>query len=49
MSLNIQQLNSRLSFRQLQVFQTLYQVRGYRKAAESLNLSQPAVSSQIKS
>ncbi len=47
-SMNIQQLVSRLSFRQLQVFQTVYQVRGYRKAAEYLNLSQPAVSSQIK-
>jgi len=47
MSLGLQQLISRLSFRQLQVFQTVYQVRGYRKAAESLGLTQPAVSSQI--
>lgn len=47
MSLNLQQLVNRLSFRQLQVFQTVYQVRGYKKAAESLGLTQPAVSSQI--
>ncbi len=47
MALSLQQLVSRLSFRQLQVFQTVYQLRGYRKAAESLGLTQPAVSSQI--
>ena len=47
MSLDLQQLIKRLSFRQLQVFQRVYQLRGYRKAAESLGLTQPAVSSQI--
>lgn len=45
---SIQQLLSRLSFRQLQVFQAVYQLKGYRKAADSLGLTQPAVSSQIR-
>lgn len=45
---SIQQLLSRLSFRQLQVFHAVYQLQGYRKAAESLGLTQPAVSSQIR-
>jgi DNA-binding transcriptional LysR family regulator len=48
MSLSLQQLISRLSFRQLQVFLAVYQQQGYRKAAESLGLTQPAVSSQIR-
>ncbi len=47
MSRDLQQLIKRLSFRQLQVFQRVYQLKGYRKAAESLGLTQPAVSSQI--
>lgn len=48
MSLDLQQLLNRLSFRQLQVFLMVYKRKGYRKAAESLGLTQPAVSSQIK-
>lgn len=48
MSLSLQQLISRLSFRQMQVFQAVYRLQGYGKAAESLGLTQPAVSSQIR-
>ena len=48
MLLTLQQLVSRLSFRQLQIFQAVYQQKGYRKAAERLGLTQPAVSSQIR-
>lgn len=48
MSLSLQQLLNRLSFRQMQVFEAVYQERGYRKAAEKLGLTQPAVSSQIR-
>lgn len=48
MPLTLQQLLSRLSFRQMQVFQAVYQQQGYRKAAETLGLTQPAVSSQIR-
>ncbi len=48
MALSLQQLVSRLSFRQMQVFQAVYQQKGYRKAAEYLGLTQPAVSSQMR-
>lgn len=48
MQQTFQQLLSRLTFRQLQVFQAVYQQQGYRKAADSLGLTQPAVSSQIR-
>lgn len=48
MHLTLAQLLGRLSFRQLQVFQAVYQLQGYRRAAEQLGLTQPAVSSQIK-
>lgn len=48
MSLSLQQLLNRLSFRQMQVFEAVYQQQGYRKAAETLGLTQPAVSSQIR-
>ncbi|WP_417550290.1 LysR family transcriptional regulator [Methylophaga sp.] len=48
MALSLQQLLSRLSFRQMQVFQAVYQHKGYRKAAENLGLTQPAVSSQMR-
>jgi DNA-binding transcriptional LysR family regulator len=48
MALSLQQLVSRLSFRQMQVFQAVYQHKGYRKAAEYLGLTQPAVSSQMR-
>lgn len=48
MSLTLQQLLNRLSFRQMQVFQSVYQHQGYGRAAEALGLTQPAVSSQIR-
>lgn len=48
MSFSLQQLLSRLSFRQMQVFQAVYQHKGYRKAAEHLGLTQPAISSQMR-
>ncbi len=48
MSYTLNQLLNRLSFRQLQVFMIVYEVRGYSKAAETLGLTQPAVSSQIR-
>lgn len=48
MSLSLQQVLSRLSFRQMQVFQAVYQQQGYGRAAETLGLTQPAVSSQIR-
>ncbi|MCB2426647.1 LysR family transcriptional regulator [Methylophaga pinxianii] len=48
MALSLQQLLTRLSFRQMQVFQAVYQHKGYRKAAEYLGLTQPAVSSQMR-
>lgn len=48
MPLSVHNLVSRLSLRQLQVFQAVYQQRGYGKAADLLGLTQPAVSSQIK-
>jgi DNA-binding transcriptional LysR family regulator len=47
MQQTFQQLLSRISFRQLQVFQSVYEQQGYRKAADFLGLTQPAVSSQI--
>lgn len=48
MSLQLEQLIRRLSLRQLQVFLAVYELEGYKKAANSLGLTQPAVSSQIK-
>jgi DNA-binding transcriptional LysR family regulator len=41
-------LINRLSFRQLQVFLTVYQQSSYSKAGHLLGLTQPAVSSQIR-
>lgn len=41
-------LVNRLTFRQLQIFQAVYRLRSYSKAAESIGLTQPAVSAQIK-
>lgn len=40
---------NRLSFRQLQVFLAVYELNSYSKAGELLGLTQPAVSSQIRS
>lgn len=48
MSLPLDQLIRRLSLRQLQVFIAVYELQGYKKAADSLGLTQPAVSAQIK-
>lgn len=48
MPLTAQKLLSRLSLRQLQVFQAVYTTRGYSTAAELLGLTQPAVSAQIR-
>ncbi|WP_221796002.1 LysR family transcriptional regulator [Oceanobacter mangrovi] len=45
---SVQKLVNRLSFRQLQVFQSVYRYRNYSKAGEKLGLTQPAVSSQIR-
>ena len=48
MPMTLKQLLSRLSFRQMQVFQAVYELQGYGRAAEALGLTQPAVSSQIR-
>ncbi len=48
MPLSIQNLASRLTFRQLQVFKAVYDLKSYSKAGDLLGLSQPAVSSQIR-
>ncbi len=45
---SIQKLISRLSLRQLQVFQAVHKLQGYSKAADLLGLTQPAVSAQIR-
>ncbi len=42
------QLLNRLSFRQLQVFKTVYRRQSYSRAADELGLTQPAVSAQIR-
>lgn len=41
-------LLNRLTFRQLQIFQAVFRLRSYSKAAEFIGLTQPAVSAQIK-
>jgi len=48
MSYTLSQLLNRLSFRQLQVFTTVYQRQSYSRAADELGLTQPAVSAQIR-
>lgn len=48
MPLSVQKLVSRLTFRQLQVFLSVYQESSYSIAGELLGLTQPAVSSQIR-
>lgn len=45
---SVQKLISRLTFRQLQVFLSVYQAHSYSKAGEQLGLTQPAVSSQVR-
>lgn len=48
MSYTLNQLLNRLSFRQLQVFMAVFELRGYSRAAEALGLTQPAISAQIR-
>jgi len=48
MPLSVQKLVGRLTFRQLQVFLSVYQEKSYSKAGDVLGLTQPAVSSQIR-
>ncbi|MBR9884485.1 MAG: LysR family transcriptional regulator, partial [Oceanospirillales bacterium] len=48
MPYTLNQLLNRLSFRQLQVFRTVYVRQNYSRAAEELGLTQPAVSAQIR-
>lgn len=48
MPLTIQNIISRLSFRQLQVFNAVFKLQSYTKAGDLLGLTQPAVSSQIR-
>jgi len=45
---SIQQLASRLTFRQLQLFRAVHELESYSRAGELLGLTQPAVSSQIR-
>ena len=45
---SVQKIASRLTFRQLQVYKAVYDLRSYSKAGEDLGLTQPAVSSQIR-
>lgn len=42
------QLLNRLSFRQLQIFRTVHELKSYSNAARELGLTQPAVSAQIR-
>lgn len=44
----VRQLASRLTFRQLQVFKYVYELKSYSRAGDQLGLSQPAVSNQIR-
>ncbi|MBR9872269.1 MAG: LysR family transcriptional regulator [Gammaproteobacteria bacterium] len=48
MPLSIQKLANRLTFRQLQVFKAVHDLKSYSKAGELLGLTQPAVSSQVR-
>lgn len=48
MPLSIQNLATRLTFRQLQVFKAVYDLKSYSKAGELLGLTQPAISSQVR-
>jgi len=48
MPLSIQKLANRLTFRQLQVFKAVYDLKSYSRAGELLGLTQPAVSSQVR-
>ena len=45
---SVQSLVNRLTFRQLQVFKSVYELSSYSRAGDMLGLSQPAVSNQIR-
>ncbi|PYF81086.1 MULTISPECIES: LysR family transcriptional regulator [Marinomonas] len=45
---SVQSLVNRLTFRQLQVFKSVYELNSYSRAGDMLGLSQPAVSNQIR-
>ena len=45
---SVQSLVNRLTFRQLQVFKSVYELHSYSRAGDMLGLSQPAVSNQIR-
>ncbi|REG85075.1 LysR family transcriptional regulator [Marinomonas pollencensis] len=48
MASSVQNLANRLTFRQLQVFNSVYELNSYSRAGDMLGLSQPAVSNQIR-
>jgi len=48
MPLSVQHLINRLTFRQLQVFLSVYQTGSYSRAGQLLGLTQPAVSHQVR-
>jgi DNA-binding transcriptional LysR family regulator len=48
MAISVKKLANRLTFRQLQVFQAVFELESYSKAGEQLGLTQPAVSSQMR-
>ncbi|MEC7546211.1 MAG: LysR family transcriptional regulator [Thalassolituus sp.] len=48
MPLSVHKLASRLTFRQLQVYKAVYDLRSYSQAGDLLGLTQPAVSSQVR-
>ncbi|MGO3344422.1 MAG: LysR family transcriptional regulator [Marinomonas sp.] len=48
MSSPVQNIANRLTFRQLQVFNSVYELNSYSRAGDMLGLSQPAVSNQIR-
>lgn len=48
MSSPVQNIANRLTFRQLQVFKSVYELSSYSRAGDMLGLSQPAVSNQIR-
>lgn len=45
---SVQSLVNRLTFRQLQVFKSVFELNSYSRAGDMLGLSQPAVSNQIR-
>ena len=41
-------VNMHISFRQIQIFQTVAQTENFTRAAELLHMTQPAISMQVK-